>query len=50
MDNKERCRGTVDELMTTIELALRASVQMTLKPSDAPGTIALWDDGLDSIR
>ena len=30
--------------------ALRASVQMALKPSDAPRTIALWDDGLDKIR
>ena len=30
--------------------ALRASVQMVLKPSDAPSTIALWDDGLDKIR
>ena len=30
--------------------AMRASVQMMLKPSDAPKAIALWDDGLDTIR
>ena len=35
---------------TALVAALRASVQMVLKPSDAPRTIALWDDGLDAIR
>ena len=30
--------------------AMRASVQMMLQPSDAPKTIALWDDGLETIR
>ena len=30
--------------------ALQASMQMMLEPSDAPTTIALWDDGLDTIR
>ena len=30
--------------------ALRATAQMMLQPGDAPQTIALWDDGLDTIR
>ena len=30
--------------------ALRASAQIMLQSSDAPRTIALWDDGLDTIR
>ena len=29
---------------------MRATAQMMLQPSDAPRTIASWDDGLDSIR
>ena len=30
--------------------ALRATPQMMLRPDDAARTIALWDDGLDTIR
>ena len=39
-------------LMTYMALmaAMRATAQMMLQPSDAPRTIALWDDGLDKIR
>ena len=34
----------------TLTAALRASVQMLLKPRDAPRTIATWDDGLEQVR
>ena len=34
----------------TLMTALRASVTMLLTPKEAPGMIALWDDGLVGIR
>lgn len=38
------------ETYIALMTALQASLQAILKPKDAPGTIALWDDGLSQLR